>query len=498
MKVLFVYLSWTGEYGIISHFARRAGVYPPLNLALLAAIAEQHGHEAMMIDAEADCLPMAKTIKKAMELNPDVICATGMSPFFHLSKTFAEGLKEAGCDIPFVIGGQHITIMEKKVFFPCFDYGFIGEVEDTFPAFLECLEKGKDVSSVEGLLYRKNGTVRYTGKHMYMRNLDELPFPARHLLPMHKYRLGTMQGRKNFTSIQSIRGCPWKCIFCSSESLNTTSIGMRSPESTIKEMKEVIEKYDIRHFMFVDDVLTLYPKHILSIADTIIKEKLNITFEGSTRANLITDDIIGKLKEAGLTRLSFGLETVDSEMRKTMNKKIPLEHYTRANRILGEHDVEALNSVMLGLPGETPKTIRKTLDFLKNDRYVKQANFAIAVPYPGTEFHEIAKRGDQGVQLITDDFSKYRRYGSAVTNVNGMTQQDLIDFQNEGFVSIYSVPWRWIPMLKKHGIIGGLLMLMRVFKLAIKKTVGKANLGQSDDKSDQKAETSKDAAGSSA
>ena len=62
MKVLFVYLSWTGEYGIISHFARRAGVYPPLNLALLAAIAEQHGHEAMMIDAEADCLNMAKTI----------------------------------------------------------------------------------------------------------------------------------------------------------------------------------------------------------------------------------------------------------------------------------------------------------------------------------------------------------------------------------------------------------------------------------------------------
>ena len=106
---------------------------------LLAAIAEQHGHEAMMIDAEADCLPMDKTIKKAMDLDPDVICVTGMSPFFHLSKTFAEGLKEAGCKIPFVIGGQHITIMEEKVFFPCFDYGFIGEVEDTFPVFLDCL-----------------------------------------------------------------------------------------------------------------------------------------------------------------------------------------------------------------------------------------------------------------------------------------------------------------------------------------------------------------------
>lgn len=492
MKVLFVYLSWTGEYGIISHFARRAGVYPPLNLALLAAIAEQAGHEAVMIDAEADCIPMDKTIKKAMEVNPDVICMTGKSPFFHLSKTFAEGLKEAGCDIPTVVGGQHITIMEEKVFFPCFDYGFVGEVEDTFPQFLDCLEKGKDVSQVEGLLYRKNGVVRYTGKHMYQRDLDSLPFPARHLLPMHKYKLGTMEGRKNFTSIQTIRGCPWKCIFCASEALNTTSIGMRSPESTIKEIKECIEKWGIRHYMFVDDVLTLYPKHICGIAEMLIKEGLNITFEGSTRANLVTDEVIEKLKKAGLIRLSFGLETVDTEMRKTMNKKVPLEHYTRANKILGEHGVEALNSVMLGLPGETPKTIRKTLDFLRNDRYVKQANFAIAVPYPGTEFHEIAKRGDQGVQLITDDFSKYRRYGSAVTNVNGMTQQDLIDFQNEGFVSIYSVPWRWKPMLKKHGIIGGMLMLMRVFRLWLKKTQGKASLPSAEAKVDE-SEGSKDA-----
>ena len=468
MKVLFTYLSWTGEYGIISHFAKRAGVYPPLNLALLAAIAEGAGHEAIMIDAEVDCLPIDKVVKKTIEINPDIICLTGMSPFFHLSKTYAEKLKDVGFNKPIIIGGQHITIMEHEVFFPCFDYGFIGEVEDTFPLFLEAIEKGRDISKIEGLLYRKNGNIKYTGKHVYNRDLDALPFPARHLLPMHKYKLGTMQGRKNFTSIQTIRGCPWACIFCASDKLNTKSIGMRSPESSIKEIEHCIEKYGIRHFMFVDDVLTLYPKHICKIADIIIEKGLNITFEGSTRANLVTDELIKRLKKAGLTRLSFGLETVDSEMRKTMNKRVPLEHYTRANKILNENGVEALNSVMLGLPGETPKTIQKTLDFLKNDRHVKQANFAIAIPYPGTEFHKIAKRGDQGVQLLSDDFSKYRRYGSAVTNVNGMTQEDLKNFQNEGFVSIYSAPWRWKPMFMKHGTLGAILMLMRVFKLFIK------------------------------
>lgn len=474
MKVLFIYPSWTGEYGLMSHFAKRAGVFPPLNLALLAAIAERAGHEAVIIDAEVNCMRISEVVQRAQEIKPDIIAMTGKSPFFHLSRQTAAALKQVNPEIPIVIGGPHITIMEKKAFFSEFDYAFIGECEDTWPEFLNRLEKGKDISDIKGIIYRRKDEAVYTGQHVYKRELDKLPFPARHLLPMDKYYLGTLQGRKNFTSIQSIRGCPWQCIFCASAALNTTSIGMRSAELVVQEMKHVVEVYGINHFMFVDDVLTLYPKHITEICDRIIASNLKVTFEGSTRSNLITEDLVIKMKEAGLTRLSFGLETVDTEMRKTMKKKVPLEHYTKANEILGKHDVEALNSVMLGLPGETPETIRKTLSFLRNDRHVKQANFAIAVPYPGTEFHEIAKRGDQGVQLMTEDFSQYRRYGNAVTNVNGMTQQDLIDFQNEGFVSIYSAPWRWKPMLRKHGLIGGILMLLRVFRLTVKMTFGKS------------------------
>ena len=473
MKILLVYPSWTGEYGLIAHFAKRAGVYPPLNLALLAAIAEEHGHDVTMIDAEVDGIPMPQLIKKALNTKPDIIALTGKSPFFHLAINFARGIKAVTKDIPIVIGGQHITIMKEKALADCFDYGVAGECEDTWPQFLKRVERKEDVSSVEGILYRKNGDIKFTGAHIFRRDLDKLPWPARHLLPMHKYRLGTLQGRKNFTSIQTVRGCPWKCIFCASEALNTTSIGKRSPRSVVAEMKFVVKRFGIKHFMMLDDVLTLDRPHITEICDLLIQEDLNITFEGSTRANLINDELAAKMKKAGLTRLSFGLETVDSELRKTMKKKVPLEYYTKANEILGKYDIEALNSVMLGLPGETRATIQKTLDFLKNDRHVKQANFAIAVPYPGTEFYDIAKAGKNGVKLMTEDFSEYRRYGTAVTTVNDLAPRDLIELQNDGFVSIYSAPWRWKPMLRKHGFLGGMLMLWRVFKLAGRKAVGR-------------------------
>ena len=179
--------------------------------------------------------------------------------------------------------------------------------------------------------------------------------------------------------------------------------------------------------------------------------------------------MIELMSKAGLIRMSFGLETVDSEMRKTMKKQVPLKYYSEANRILNKYNIEATNSVMIGLPGETRENVQQTLDYLKNDSEVKMANFAIAIPYPGTEFYGMASSGHSGIDLISDDFSEYKRYGSAVTNVGDLSAQDLIDLQNEGFVSIYSKPNRWKSVIKKNGWFGGMLMLLRVLKLILNK-----------------------------
>ncbi|CUS31530.1 B12-binding domain-containing radical SAM protein [Candidatus Nitrospira nitrificans] len=469
MKVLLLYPSWTGAYGLFGHFARRNSTWPPLNLALLAAIAERHGHDVTVMDGEAEQMTLEDMAQRAVALQPDVVGFTATSPFFHLSKAVAEGIKRLAPHIPIAVGGPHITIMKERALLPAFDYAFIGEAEESWPQFLDRYERGQDIASVAGIIYWKNGCAVSTGPPADITDLDALPFPARHQLKMPLYKLGTLRGRLPFTSIQTMRGCPWKCIFCASEALKTTEMRVRSPRTVVDEMKSVVEKFGTRHFYIVDDVMTLWKDHILEIADCIDQEKLNITFEGSTRANLVEDEVIARLVRSGLIRLSFGLETVDPEIRRTMKKQVPLEHYVRANGICNKHGVEALNSVMIGLPGETRETVRATLKFLRNAREVKQANFAIAVPYPGTEFHELAVNGDKGVKLMTKDFSEYRRYGSAVTIVGDLKPQDLIDLQNEGFVSIYSAPWRWIPMLQKHGVIGGSLMLIRVARLLSKK-----------------------------
>jgi len=469
MKVLLLYPSWTGAYGLFGHFARRNSTWPPLNLALLAAITERHGHDVTIMDGEAEQLTLDEMVERAVALNPDIIGFTATSPFFHISKAVAEGIKRSAPHIPIAVGGPHITIVKEKALLPAFDFAFIGEAEESWPQFLDRYEKKQDISAVAGIIYRKEGRAVSTGQPADITNLDALPFPARQHLQMPLYKLGTLRGRLPFTSIQTMRGCPWKCIFCASEALKTTEMRVRSPRSVVEEMKQVVDRFGTKHFYIVDDVMTLWKEHILEICDRIDHEGLDITFEGSTRANLVEDEVIARLVRSGLIRLSFGLETVDPEIRRTMKKQVPLEHYVRANGICNKYGVEALNSVMIGLPGETRDTVRATLKFLRNAREVKQANFAIAVPYPGTEFHELAVKGDKGVKLMTEDFSEYRRYGSAVTTVGDLTPQDLIDLQNEGFVSIYSAPWRWVPMLQKHGVLGGSLMLIRVARLLSKK-----------------------------
>lgn len=431
-----------------------------MNLAYLAAIAENEGYEVKIIDGEADNIPINGMISCTAMFKPDIIGLTATTPFFHVVVELAQSLKQNFREIPIVIGGAHITILREKAFGSFFDYAFIGEAEESWPLFLEQYEKGEDISEIKGILYRDKSEIKFTGAAAPITDIDLIPFPARHLLKVDKYNIGTLRGVKNFTTIMTMRGCPFKCIFCSTKVFGSR-VRKRSPRLVVDEIISVVSKYNIKHFIPLDDTFTLDKKHVLELCDIIESEKLDITFDIGTRANLIDEEIVSRMAKVGLIRISYGLESVSPNIRQIMRKEVPLESYEMANRLTNKYDIETLNSCMIGLPGETVDTIRETLRFLRNSREIKQANLSIAIPYPGTELYEMAKKGEHGLKLMTDDFSKFRRYGSAVMSVGDLSPDDLIRLQNDAFVSIYMASWRWLPVLKKSGIIGLLLTFIR-------------------------------------
>ena len=469
MKALFLYPRWTQDNkGIAAYFSKKSGgTYIPYNLALLAAITEQQGHEAKIIDGELEKINLNKIVEMSKEYKPDVVVLTGMTPFYNIAVECAQLLKANNVSAKICVGGQHITIVEEKAMKDGIDYGFVGAGEESWVKFLQAMEQKIGLNDVPGLIYRENGFIKKNKRAHSHKDLDVYPMAAYHLLKMGEYKIGTLKGRLPFSSIQTFRGCPWKCIFCASNQLETTLILKRSIKSIVDEMQHIVETYGVRHFMMIDDVLTLVRKRTVEFCDQIIERKLDITFEGNTRANMLDDELVALMKRAGLIRLSFGLETVDEDMRKTMNKKVPLEAYSEANALMNKYNVEALNSCMLGLPGETETNIKKTLDFLKDAKNVKQASFSIATPYPGTKLHEMAVNGQGGMELLSDDFTEYRRYGEAVINVNDLTANDLKRLQNEGYVSIYSKYWRWWPVVKRYGIMGLVFTLYRLLKMIL-------------------------------
>ena len=461
MKIALLYPLWTEEYGKISHFSKKGGS-PPLNLAYLAAIAENLGHEVLLIDGEAEGLSMEQIVKRVKNFNPNLIGITATTPFYHIAVELGNELQEK-IEAPIAIGGPHVTVLKEKVFEKCFNYAFIKEADNSWPEFLDKFKKKEDLSSVKGIMYRKNNDIIFTGNPVPCQDVNSITIPARHLLKNELYNLGTLEGIKRFTSIMTVRGCPFRCIFCSTKVFGKDT-RKRDPQLVIKEMKECIEKYETEHFMFLDDTLTLHRQHIMSICGLIIKEKLNITFEGSTRANMVDEELIKKMANAGLIRLSFGLESVDETIRQTMKKMIPLECYIGASRLTNKYGIETLTSCMIGLPGETYETVKKTLSFLRKSKEIKQAIISIAVPYPGTELYEIAKKGEMGLKLMTENFSQYRRYNVAVMTVGELSPRDLIDIQNEAYASIYLAPWRYEPMIRKSGAMGALLTFNRLVK----------------------------------
>ena len=202
----------------------------------------------------------------------------------------------------------------------------------------------------------------------------------------------------------------------------------------------------------------------MNLCDEIDKRKIKITFEGSTRANLVDEELIQHLASSGLIRISFGLESADPEILKIIKKDVPLESYVEANRLTNKYGIETINSVMLGLPGETRESIKRTISFLRRSREIQHATYSIAMPYPGTEFYEMARKGECGLRLHTEDFSKYQRYDSAVLSVNSISPEEFIYFQKIGLLKIYLTPWRIFPAIKRFGILALISPLFAAIK----------------------------------
>jgi anaerobic magnesium-protoporphyrin IX monomethyl ester cyclase len=393
MKILLIF----PPYNLSEEFqglSEVGNMQPPLGIAYIGAVLEKNGHEVKIIDAPPLSMGIKEIVKEAEIFAPDYIGLSVSTVDFNKSLELGKELK-IRLKSPIIIGGPHVTAVPEEVMrYSCFDFGVIGEGEETIIELLKTLKNKDDLNKVDGLIFRKNKKITKNKPRQYIDNLDQIPFPARHLMPVLTAYHPTPATYQNFpvgTMITS-RGCPYQCNFCF-RGVFGNKWRFRTPENVVAEMEILIKEYGAKEIRLWDDTFNADTERVKDICRLIIKKKLKFSWTCLGRVNKADKEMFKLMKKAGCWQISFGIESGNEEILKSLNKGISKRMVEESIKETTEAGIQALGFFILGLPGETEMTMRETIDFAKS-LPLSVANFTIATPYPGTKLWlEAEKRG---------------------------------------------------------------------------------------------------------
>lgn len=301
-------------------------------------------------------------MKRAIEEN-DVIGFGALTPNIRRAIAWAKYAKEKGKIT--VMGGPHASV-DQGIFFDSghFDYVLKGEAEETLPRFIQALEGNNeaDLSQVPGLAGWKDGQVTFDNPAPpLIKKLDDLPLPARHLLPMQTY---FKLNPERLTYIFTTRGCPFKCIFCQKE-LTGRGFRVRSTQMIVDELEHIIKTYNPGVVLFVDEILTLRKKRIHEMCDEILRRGLKFEWIANTRADCVDYPLLKHMHRAGCRRIYYGWESGSQRMLDVLKKDLTPELIVEAARMTRRAGIWAKVYLIVGSPGETKKDIEETEKVLK-------------------------------------------------------------------------------------------------------------------------------------
>ena len=441
MKILFVYP------GVIVREV-------PLNVMYVSSAIRQEGHQSQLfhftpyksnsITKTTFRLIIEAFEIKMKEFQPDVVAFSVMIQNYLITCELTRIAKIKYNKVTIWGGIQPIIEPEKCFEIKELDYICTGEGEHVFPQFLNCLQKGKDVSKIIGIWLNGNGRIIRNGRPNLLDDLDSIPFPDRDLLE-NKYYNAELTG----ANILTARGCPFHCSFCQNKELMNIYRGKgkfvryRSFENIFKEMELIIERYDAPSFYISDETFTINRERVIEFCQDY-KCRINKPFMVQTRIDHLNDkELIKNLSDAGCFMINLAIESGNDLLRNnTLNKRISKEQIFRAFKLAKDHNIMTTSFNMIGVPGETKKTIQETIDInrkVKPDRIL----CTIFMPLPGTDLGNYCKTK----KLLKRPLEETTNYYSQVTikNVN-LSDRTLIGYQ--GFFDWYVVlPEKWFPLI---------------------------------------------------
>ena len=385
----------------------------PLGLGYIGAVLQEAGFTVSALDmrfVESDYEISAFFRRE----KPYIVGISALTPQMDQAVRAACLSKSVFKNVPVVLGGPHATALPYKTLeSPEIDFGFIGESEYTFLDFVKSREAGRDPTDIEGLIYHQDGHIVANPKHNFIRNLDELPFPARELFPADRLMIqpppGPFLSLYPYANLMAGRGCPFQCNYCqpTKELLFGKKCRLRSPENVLDEVEMLIGKYGLKVISFDDDTFTYNKKWVLRFCDEIERRGLYFNFSIQSRVDTVNPEMLERLRDVGCYLIYWGVESGSQKTLDFLHKGATVVDNENAIRWSRQLGILSEVNMMVGNIGESKDDLAQTVEFVRRMRpdlcWVNRTT-----PFPGTYLYEEAR--EAGLIGVKDFIAFERGY----------------------------------------------------------------------------------------
>ncbi|MEE8399774.1 MAG: radical SAM protein, partial [Desulfobacterales bacterium] len=380
-----------------------------------------------------------KKLKRELDtFQPDVVGTNAVTMNFYAAAGILETAKQHDPSIVTVMGGPHVSFDFENTLaaYPGIDLIVVGEGEATLEELIPILHDRSAWHTIKGIAFLEEGRLIFPGPRDFLRDLDSLPLPARHLLPVSRYQaLGFP------VSIITSRGCPNRCVFCQGRRMVGMKVRYRSPERIVDEIEDVLAS-GFTHINIADDFFTSNKQRVKRFCNEIMKRGLTFSWAAFARVDSCNKEVLEAMLKAGCNTVSFGIESGNPEMLKRIEKGITLDQARNAVAMCRDVGMGVFLSFMVGLPGETNQTMNDTRAFC--EEIDAPFGYHFLAPFPGTTLWEELDRFD--LEILTEDWDRYDA-NQAITRTAHVTDKEIDAFVGEFLVELQK---HWEAILEQY------------------------------------------------
>ena len=370
---------------------------PPIGLMYVAASLEKAGFKVQMLDNYLMKKSTEEIQQLIIQVNPEIVGITCGSATYPRCVETAKAIKQVKPECKIVVGGWHASYMPDSLLGnPEIDYVVMGEGERAISELAAAIMNGseKAAETIAGVAVKHNGE-NIKNPPKYIENMDEIPYPARHLLPLELYDRTIEYLDAKPADIMSIsRGCVFNCGFCETRKLWGNICRGFSPNRVIGEIQDLQSRYGTKGIYFINDNFTLRKKETAELCNLMIENKLDLEWVCDTRVDLVNNELLALMSKAGCKTIWFGVESASTKILERIGRNTTPQEVETAFKLCRKNGIKTACSFMLGLPDETLKDMEDSLKFAKKLN-PDWCQFNTFIAYPDSRlYNELLEKGN--------------------------------------------------------------------------------------------------------